>query len=125
MKRHHFPVLAALGAAFLWPAPASAHEWFSGYTDPVFKWKCCDGQDCGVIPLPRKSVTMTRDGYHVRLSIDEARSLNPSTRLPVDGLVPWARVIESPTGEYGACPMIYRRDEETAGLWCLFVPPNS
>ena len=118
-------VAAALGAAFLLAAPASAHEWFTGYRDPIFKWECCGGHDCGVIPLPQKSVTAVRNGYHVRLTTEQARDLNPGTDLPIDGVVTWDRVIESPTGEYATCPFRVRRDEETAGLRCLFVPPNT
>jgi len=116
---------AAPWAAFFMAKPAKAHEWFSGFRDPVFDWNCCDGTDCNVIPIPQKNVSVERDGYRVRLTAAEAKSLNPETNLPVDGLIPWSRVLESPTGQYGACPMIYRRDKETAGLWCFFAPPNS
>lgn len=118
-------IAAAFMAAFLLPDAAGAHEWFSGYRDPVFDWACCDGDDCDVIPLPEKSVRVERDGYHVSLTADEARRLNPGTDLPVDGVVTWDRVILSPTGQYAACPFRLRRDKETAGLRCLFVPPNS
>lgn len=118
-------IAAALVAAFLLPGSAGAHEWFNGFRDPVFGWKCCDGDDCDVVEINGQNITAERDGYRVRLTVEEAKKLNPNTNLPVDGLVPWERVIESPTGQFAACPFIYRRDEATAGLWCLFVPPNS
>ena len=116
---------AAPWAAFFMARPAKAHEWFNGYRDPVFDWACCDGDDCDVIPLPEKSVRVEREGYHVSLTAEEARRLNPGTDLPVEGVVTWDRVIESPTGQYAACPFRLRRDTETAGLRCLFVPPNT
>lgn len=125
MTRAIIGVRAALVAAFLLPGQARAHDWYTGYRDPVFDWECCGGADCNVIPIDGKNVVAERDGYHVRLSIEEAKRLNPATNLPVDGVVTWDRVIESPTGQFAACPFMIRRDAETAGLRCLFVPPNT
>ena len=83
-------VAAALAAFFLLVVmvrQAHAHDWFSRKVDPVFGWRCCGGNDCKVIRPNGRNITAEKDGYRIRLSLEEARAINPVAELPVDGLV--------------------------------------
>jgi hypothetical protein len=43
---------------------SSAHEWYTDLIDPVFKYRCCNGQDCQ--QYPAEWVTVKSDGYHLK-----------------------------------------------------------
>lgn len=123
MTRIVTAIAAALVAAFLCP-PVRAHEWFSLKRDPVFGWGCCGGHDCKVIRPNGRNITAEKDGYRIRLSLAEARAINPAAELPVDGLVTWDRVQPSETNEFAICLMPYNRTERAGGVFCLFEPPS-
>lgn len=122
MTRIVTAVAAALVAAFLCP-PVRAHEWFSQKRDPVFGWGCCGGHDCKVIRPNGRNITAEKDGYRIRLSLEEARAINPVAELPVDGLVTWDRVQPSETNEFAICLMPYNRSPRAGGVFCFFEPP--
>lgn len=61
--------------------------------------------------------------YRIRLSLEEARAINPVAELPVDGLVTWDRVQPSETNEFAICLMPYNRTERAGGVFCFFEPP--
>ena len=114
MTRIVTAIAAALVAAFLCP-PVRAHEWFSQKRDPVFGWGCCGGHDCKVIRPNGRNITAEKDGYRIRLSLAEARAINPAAELPVG---------PSETNEFAICLMPYNRTERAGGVFCLFEPPS-
>lgn len=119
-------VAAALAAFFLLVVmvrQAHAHDWFSRKVDPVFGWRCCGGNDCKVIRPNGRNITAEKDGYRIRLSLEEARAINPVAELPVDGLVTWDRVQPSETNEFAICLMPYNRSPRAGGVFCFFEPP--
>ncbi len=116
-------VVAVLAAAFAC-SEASAHDWFTQKRDPVFGWGCCGGHDCKVFKPDGKNITAEKDGYRIRMSLKEVQSINPMATLPIDGIVTWDRVQPSETNEWAICLMESNRGPRTAGVFCLFEPPN-
>ena len=118
---------ALLTAAF-WTAffigQAHAHDWFTTKRDPVFGWGCCGGHDCAPFKPNGRNITAERDGYRIRLTLDEARAINPHASAPVDGVVSYDRVQPSETDEWAICIMESNRGTRSAGVFCLFEPPT-
>lgn len=120
-------VAAALAAFFLLVVmvrQAHAHDWFSRKVDPVFGWRCCGGNDCKIIKPNGRNITAEKDGYRIRLSLDEARAINPSATMPLDGIVTWDRVQPSETNEWAICIKPNDRSPKAGGVFCLFEPPS-
>lgn len=118
--------LAALVAAFVFLAPvlASAHSWYSERRDPVTKKGCCGGEDCAQLVIEPGVLTAEAGGYRVRLTLEQARRINPVRREPLDILVPWERVQDSEDGNYHLC--IPRWEGVVLGdFYCFFAPPNT
>lgn len=104
-------------------APAFAHDWFSGLTDPISNAPCCSGPkstapDCKVIPpelLENGAITEVKEGYQVDLTLEQARYFNSQTFAPVKELVPMNRVQGAP--QWGLC--IYNNRVQ-----CFMAPNN-
>lgn len=82
--------------------PARAHDWFTGLKDPITNHACCTGYsgptthvDCKEIPkelLDSGAIVEVKEGYHVRLTLEQARYFNDQTTAPIDEIVEWNRV---------------------------------
>ena len=117
---------AALAFAFLaLAAPATAHDWYSGKNDPVYRWGCCGGHDCATWTIRPGSISAEPTGYRVKLTLAEARAINPNAISGIDALVVWARVQASEDGNWHLCIMPYSRTVEAGGVFCLFAPPST
>ena len=130
MTRYRYILfMAALVAAFLCaPAvvrPADAHGWYSEKKDPVFRHSCCGGTDCAMWAIQPGQIDAVEAGYHVRLTLDESRKINPYSMAPIDGVVTWDRVQPSLDGNWHLCVMTSARDPARAGIYCLFAPPDT
>lgn len=124
MTRSVAAITAAALAAFLCPA-AQAHDWYSEKRDPVYRWGCCGGHDCATWKIRPGSISAEPTGYRVRLTLPEARAINPHSQAPIDGLVVWPRVQPSEDGNWHLCIMPYSRTPEAGGIFCLFAPPST
>ena len=120
-------VLAALVAAFVFLVPviARAHEWYSGTHDPVTGGGCCGGHDCAALELEPGMLTGEAEGYRLRLTLEQARRINPQRFEPLDVLIPWGRIQPSPDGNFHLCIPARRASWMPADLYCFFAPPNT
>lgn len=84
------------GLALLSVAPAKAHSWFTGETDPVSGLNCCDDRDC--FEIADTDVQSVAGGYVYRPFDDGS---GPSQSNP--GFVPAARVKSSHSYGYAVC----------------------
>lgn len=116
--------LYAIAALLALAAPVNAHEWFSTKRDPVMGWACCGGSDCAAFKPNGHNIKAERDGFRIRLSLAEARAINPMADAPVDGIVTYDRVQPSETDEWAICIMESNRGTRSAGVFCLFAPPD-
>lgn len=104
--------------------PAHAHDWYSGTG-------CCGGSDCNAIPLDADWVEPVKQGYHVRLTAEQARTINHKAKNRVDEIVSWnSNKLKSPPAlkpgqTYGA-PAIYHLCIAPSGyVYCLFTVPGT
>ena len=118
-------ITAAFWAVFLCALPAAAHDWYTDRRDPVYRWGCCGGDDCATWKIRPGSITAEPTGYRVRLTLPEARAINPYSQAPIDGLVVWPRVQPSEDGNWHLCIMPSNRTTESGGIYCLFAPPST
>ena len=118
--------LAAVLSALVYHAggTAGAHSWYSEKVDPVFKQSCCGGSDCGMMVISKGVLSAEADGYHVRLSLEQTKQINPYSMAPVDAVVTWDRIQPSEDGNYHICLMTQHRDNQRGGIYCLFAPPD-
>lgn len=123
----HVLALAALVAAFVFLAPlmAWAHSWYSEKHDPVSLAPCCGGTDCAKLVIEPGVLTAEPDGYRIRLTLEQARRINPYARAPIDALVIWKRVQPSEDGNYHICISPDYRLPPRFGIYCFFAPPNA
>lgn len=117
--------LALAAAAFIaWAAaPAHAHEWYSRRSDPVYNNGCCGGPDCDV--FDGSLIEAEADGYHIRLTVAQAKKVNEYTQLPIDALVPWPRIQDSEDGNWHLCIFSVDRTAPRNGVICFFKPGDS
>lgn len=118
--------VAALVAAFVFLAPviASAHDWYTGARDPRTGTRCCGGNDCAVLELEPGVLTGEPNGYRLRLTVAQAQKINPYRVEPVDTVIPWERVQESPDGRFHLC-LSHVRGSARDDFYCFFAPPNT
>jgi len=103
-----------------WAASALAHDWFIGLLDPVTGSRCCGGTDCAVVPaelVAAGAIMQTKDGYLIRLSLDQVHHFNKAASKPITQLVPMNRVQSSQTGGFALCIW---KDE----VQCFFAPSS-
>jgi hypothetical protein len=108
---------------FIWTEHAPAHDWYSALKDPTTNKGCCGGTDCAQVPqemIDSGAVTPVADGFAVRLTWEQARHFNKSTKTAVAEHVPWARVLpdqsKDPNGTgYALCII-------GGTIQCFFAP---
>lgn len=109
-------VFLALTATF-----AEAHSWYSEKTDPVTKHGCCGGSDCHEIRIDSSNYTPEANGFRIRLTVEQAKVINPGRLEPLDIFVPFERVQPSEDGNFHLC--IPRFNNVTYGdFYCFFMP---
>src|SRR5690348_1421085 len=69
---------------------ALSHDWYGSTNDPVFQSNCCGGHDCA--PVDPGWISETKEGFHLAMTLEQARTVNPATQFPVDAIIPWNRV---------------------------------
>lgn len=126
MARHLSSSILLLTTAFcvMGSGIATAHDWYSSTSDPVFQSNCCGGHDCA--PVDSSWVSETRDGYRLTMTVDQARTVNPMASVPVDAVVPWSRIQSPPQAEHQFYACIYDRDRSAPrfGVICFFATPT-
>lgn len=106
-------------------APARAHDWYSAAQDPVYSSDCCGGHDCA--PLNAEWVKVEGDGYRVRMTVEQSRTINPSSTEPVNAFVPGERVQSPPEHSdkpFYACVYDKDRGPPRHGIICFFATPT-
>ena len=100
-----------------------AHDWYSSTSDPVYQSSCCGGHDCA--PVDSAWVSEEREGYRLTMTLDQARTVNPSAQSPVDAIVPWSRIQSPPHADHEFYACIYDRDRAPPrkGVICFFATP--
>jgi hypothetical protein len=100
-----------------------AHDWYSSTSDPVYQSSCCGGHDCA--PVDSAWVSEEREGYRLTMTLDQARTVNPSAQAPVDAIVPWSRIQSPPHADHEFYACIYDRDRAPPrkGVICFFATP--
>ena len=104
---------------------ANAHEWYAHRSDPVTNGQCCGGSDCSILKIDPGVLTGEADGYRVRLTIDQARRINPMRLAAIDTLVPWSRVQVSEDGNFHICIPNYPMQHMVSDFYCFFAPGNT
>jgi hypothetical protein len=106
---------------------ANAHDWYVGRNDPVTGGSCCtttnaDGYgDCARLQVDPGVLEPIPEGYRLRLTVEQARKINPLRTLPVDTIIPEERIQPSQDGNFHVCipgyPGALRYD-----FFCFFRP---
>lgn len=108
-------LLSILFVVSMFGSVAEAHGWYS-------ETGCCGGDDCG--ELDPAWVTPVKDGYHVVMTLEQTRRVNPKSEAPIDTVVPWASIKKPPKnatgGKFHAC--LYEKDRSGPlhGIICFF-----
>ena len=88
---------------------ADAHDWYVGKHDPVTGGSCCTTSatagygDCAKLVVEPGVLEPVPEGYRLRLTIDQARKINPLRQTPVDTLIPEERIQDSLDGNFHLC----------------------
>ena len=106
-------------------APATAHDWYTGAHDPRTGSRCCGGQDCAVLKIETGVIEAVSEGYRLRLSLEQAREINPNRHVSVDTVIPWNRVQPSPDGNWHVCLPPYPMPHMSADIYCFWEPPGT
>jgi hypothetical protein len=116
-------VLLLAGLYFFSTQFVLAHDWYSSTSDPVYQSSCCGGHDCA--PVDSAWVSEEREGYRLTMTLDQARTVNPSAQSPVDAIVPWSRIQSPPHADHEFYACIYDRDRAPPrnGVICFFATP--
>lgn len=117
--------LLCLVAIVVLATQAHAHSWYSKRSDPVLRNSCCGGTDCAELLIEPGVLEAVPDGYRIRLTVDQAKRINPYTLLPLDTVVPWDRVQDSEDGKYHLCIPPLTRGFPHFGVYCFFAPPST
>jgi hypothetical protein len=122
-----WPVFVVLVAAWLYFFSSQfvlAHDWYSSTSDPVYQSNCCGGHDCA--PVDPAWVSEQREGYRLTMTLDQARTVNPSAQAPVDAVVPWSRIQSPPKADHMFYACIYEsnRTAPRHGVICFFATPT-
>jgi hypothetical protein len=107
-------IMAYLGANL----PAHAHDWYTSKKDPRSQISCCGGHDCSAIPA--SWVEEVEGGVRIRMTLEQAQQVNPTTIAPVDAFVPEDRIQQSPDLEWHACVYNSNRTAPTFGIICAW-----
>lgn len=118
--------IISLVAAF----PANAHDLYTGTTDPITHGICCTTSehegygDCDQLVLEPGVLTPVAGGYRLRLTVDQARRINPVRTAPVDTFIPDNRVQLSMDGNWHVCIPAYSMPNR-GDFFCFFQPGAS
>ena len=130
MTFKHYALIAIVVTAMLVLAEmAQAHDWYSSTRDPVTTSGCCGGNDCAPVPLDADWVQPVKDGFHVVMTLEQSKKINPYSVAPIDAFVPWSRVQSPPAGISGP-PALYHvcisavQRSVRGGIYCLFAVPS-
>lgn len=114
----------------LWFAiPAKAHDWYAQRTDPQTNSRCCGGNDCAPVPLDADWIRPAKGGFHVVMTLEETRLVNPNSQAPVDEIVLWNRM-QSPGLDANGIPALYHVCISAypmgtlSRIFCLFAVPS-
>lgn len=119
-------MVTALVMLFL-GTPAQAHDMFLGTIDPIHGWGCCSGYsdtstpDCKIVPKEMLDAGVVKEiptGYHIELTVEQARFFESTTTKPVIEDVEWKRVIPGLSQGFAICV-------HNNTLYCLFGPSNT
>lgn len=120
--------LVTLAALLFSATAAQAHDWYVGKRDPVTKGSCCttaaqDGYgDCNKLLIEPGVLEPVPEGYRIRLTVEQARRLNPLRNHPVDTIVPEERVQDSENGNWHMCIPSYPVPHMAADFYCFWRP---
>lgn len=108
---------------FWFVAPAEAHSWYS-------RTGCCNGNDCAPVPVKSTWISIVAEGYLVRLSLEEAKLVNPTSQTGVNVVVPWGdKRIKPPVallpGEHYHLGLYDLCISNAGHVRCLFITPNT
>jgi hypothetical protein len=119
-------------ALLLMARQAHAHEPYTGKIDPRFKNGCCGGSDCAVLKVKPGMLEGEGDDLRLRMSLEEAREINPYRTKPVDSVITHDRVQDSWDGNYHVCLRTHdarltsgEPDTERGAVYCFWKPGNS
>jgi hypothetical protein len=107
---------------------ADAHDWYVGKRDPVTGGGCCTTSatakwgDCNELLIEPGVLEPVPEGYRIRLTVEQARRLNPLRNTPVDTIVPEERIQESGDGNWHMCIPRIQLDSMRADFYCFFRP---
>jgi len=117
-----------LAALLCLTTAASAHDWYIGQRDPVTGGSCCTtaasakSGDCNELLIEPGVLEPVPEGYRIRLTVEQARKLNPLRTMPVDTIVPEERIQESGDGNWHMCIPSYPVGNMKADFFCFFRP---
>lgn len=120
--------LLTLAALLCLTTAADAHDWYIGQRDPVTGGSCCTtaasamSGDCNKLAIEPGVLEPVPEGYRIRLTVEQARRLNPLRRLPVDTIVPEERIQDSGDGNFHMCIPAYPTPNMQADFFCFFRP---
>lgn len=103
----------------------NAHEWFNYTQDPVTQDKCCGGDDCAAVNP--EWVTETEFGYLLQMTLEQSRTVNKTSKLPVYAIIPWSRVQSPPNSDHSFYACIWEQNREPKsgnGVICFFASPS-
>jgi hypothetical protein len=112
--------------------PAHAHDPYTGKIDSKFKNGCCGGSDCAVLKVKPGMLTGEGDDLRLRMTLEEAREINPYRAKPVDTIITYDRVQDSWDGNYHVCLRTHdarmpsgEPDTERGSVYCFWAPGNT
>lgn len=82
-------------ALMWWVQPSHAHDWYKDLHNST-GGSCCSGNDCAPVPLDAEWVNPTPDGYHVTLTVEQAKLINPEASTSINVVVPYSKVMSPP-----------------------------
>lgn len=103
-------------------SPAAAHDWYSTETDPVTFSRCCGNQDCAPLKIEPGMIEAVEEGYRLRLSVEQAKAINPNRTQRVDTIVEWDRIQPSPDGNWHVCLPNYYLPAMRGDFYCFWEP---
>lgn len=126
MNRATIATITFLAAAF----PANAHDIYVGTRDPVTHGICCTTSeheqygDCDRLLIEPGVLTGEVGGYRLRLTVEQARRINPLRSEPVDTFIPESRIQPSMDGNFHLCLPSYPTPTRN-DFYCFFQPGAS
>lgn len=110
--------------------PANAHDLYTGTTDPVTHGICCTTSehegygDCDQLVIEPGVLTPTVGGFILRLTVAQAKRINPLRTVPVNTFIPDNRVQQSMDGNWHLCLPAYTTPNR-GDFFCIFQPGAS